>query len=69
MADKIDINNPVTIESDSKERVAFDLTKLIDSYSGLKADQKDKKYWLGLYRQCFKATKGYALTRIFDEAD
>lgn len=68
MADQnIKVASPVEIESDSKERVAFDLACKIDYYSQLKAEQKDKKYWLSLYRQCYKATKGYALEGILKE--
>lgn len=67
MADKIEVTSPVTIESDSKERVALELLKIIDSYSNIKGDQKDKKYWLTLYSQCYKATKGHALEGILKE--
>jgi hypothetical protein len=67
MSDKIDITSPVSIESDSKERVAFDLACKIDYFSSVKSEQKDKKYWLTLYRQCYKATKGYGLDKLLSE--
>ena len=64
MADKIDINSPVKIESDSKARVAFELMNKIDSFVNVNSDQKDKKYWFTLYSQCLKATSGYSLESI-----
>lgn len=67
MADKIDIASPVKIESDSKQRVALDLALKIDDHSGLKFEQKNKKYWLTLYRQCYKAVSGQALEHILKE--
>jgi hypothetical protein len=56
-----------TIESDSKERVAFDLAVKIDYYGQIKSEQKDKKYWLSLYRQCYKAVNGAPLERVLQE--
>lgn len=67
MADKTEIISPVTIDSDSKERVAFDLMNKIDYYSTVDADQKNEQYWLKLYRKCYKATKGLPLERILQE--
>lgn len=53
MADqRVDISGPVSIDSDSKYRVAFDLALKIDSYSEVTMDKKDKKYWINLYLDC-----------------
>lgn len=65
MADQsVSVSGPVQIESGSKERVAFDLMVKIDGYSQLKVEQKDEKYWLTLYSQCWKAASGHALKSI-----
>lgn len=67
MADPIKISSPVKVVSDSKERVALDLAEKIDYWSDIKREQKDKKYWLTLYRQCYKAVDGFALEQILKE--
>lgn len=61
------ISNPVKIESDCKQRVAFDLMNRIDNHSLLERTQKDKKYWLTLYRQCYKAVDGSPIEYILQE--
>lgn len=68
MAEKIDVNSPVTVVSDSKHRVALDLATKIDYYSNLKSENKDRRYWLTLYRQCYKAVNGSPLEKILEEA-
>jgi hypothetical protein len=66
MADSsVSISNPVSIESDSKQRVAYDLMIKIDWADQSKV--KDRSYWLTLYRQCYKATSGHALKSILQE--
>ena len=68
MADqKVDVTSPISIMSDSKQRVAYDLMNKIDSYSNIKSDQKDKKYWFTLYRQCHKAVNNASLEGILKE--
>lgn len=67
MADKVNIESPVIVESDSKQRVAFELMDRIDTCGNVKPDQKDKKYWLTLYRQCYKAVSGSSLSEIIKE--
>lgn len=68
MADQnMKVTSPVKIESDSKQRVAFDLAMKISDHSGLKFEQKDKNYWFTLYRQCYKATNGSPLETILRE--
>lgn len=61
------IDGPVHVVSDSPQRVALDLLRLIDGYSNLKREEKDKKYWLTLYRQCHKAVNGHKLESILTE--
>jgi hypothetical protein len=36
----------------------------ISDYERSTSIAKDRKYWLSLYCQCYKATKGYALEDI-----
>lgn len=57
----------VEIQSDAKERVAYDLMIKIASLDQTPGPQRDKKYWLGLYRQCFKATIGCDIETVLDE--
>lgn len=66
MSDKsLSVDGPVSIIENSKERVAYDLAILITRNE--KTDNKDRKYWLTLYRQCLKATSGYPLESILPE--
>jgi hypothetical protein len=58
------ISGPVEIEQTSQEYVAFKLMHLISDYEASSQTTKDRKYWLSLYRQCYKATKGYSLEDI-----
>lgn len=67
MAEKIEVSSPVAIASDSKQRVAFELAVKISDHSGIDYDKKDKKYWLSLYRQCYKAVSGNSLEHILKE--
>lgn len=64
MADKIEISSPIVF--DSKERIAYDLAVTIDSQANAEVE-KDKTYWLTLYSQCLKATKGWAMKDILKE--
>ena len=58
MTEKMEINNPIEIKENSKERVAFDLMKYIrsDNYSNYKTE----KDVITLYRKCLEAIKGFA---------
>lgn len=67
MADKINIESPVKIESDSKARVAFDLMERIDNYTGNQTMREDRTYWITLYCQCYRAASGTALKYILQE--
>lgn len=62
MSDSRTISGAVRVEQDSVDAVAFRLTQLIGNYE---SDQKqDRRYWLTLYRQCYKATRGRTLEDI-----
>jgi hypothetical protein len=51
-------NAPTTMISDCAARVAFELALRITQDSRLRPEQRDEKYWLGLYRKCHEATHG-----------
>jgi hypothetical protein len=55
MADSsVSVSGPVSIESDSRYRVAYDLMSKIAYIENV---TKDRKYWLTLYHQTLKATE------------
>lgn len=56
------MTNQNIVPTDSKQRVAYDLALHISSYE--KEATKDRKYWLSLYHQCYKATMGESLESI-----
>lgn len=58
------VSGSVEIEQTSQEAVAFNLMQRVSQYEDSKEIRKDRNYWLSLYRQCWKATKGYALEDI-----
>lgn len=43
---------------DSKERVAYELMIKISDSDSERNTEKDRKYWLNLYRECFIAVSG-----------
>lgn len=67
MADQVSVSGPITVESDSKARVAFDLMEKIAARESTErgersttGEERNKRdYWLKLYRQCWNATHGY----------
>lgn len=64
----VNVSGPVEIKDNSKERVAYDLMKMIwHDDSRAEQNQTDRKYWLTLYSQCLKATSGYSLESILKE--
>jgi len=65
--DNVSVSGPIDVVTDSKQRVAFDLMKLIDSHSPVELDRQSKDYWLTLYRQCYKAASGSSLESILRE--
>lgn len=62
--DSVSVSGPITVKSDSRDRVTFDLMMIIDQYSDLGSEKKTKEYWLKLYHQCYKATNGHDLGSI-----
>ena len=66
MGDKFEIKNPIEIKDNSKERVAIDLMKFIGDEE-IERPNRDRRYWLVLYRQCLKATYGSPLESILKE--
>lgn len=67
MADKVTVSGPIEMEHASVESVAFKLMSLIASQSSTHPETADRKYWLKLYSQCLKATKGYDLEQVLQE--
>lgn len=67
--DNISIYKPVTVVSDAKQRVAYDLMLTIgtNTFTADKEDQKTREYWLKLYSQCYRATEGNYLESILKE--
>jgi len=65
----LSVSGPVSVVSDAKQRVAFDLMKHIgiECYKTDQEAQKTKDYWLKLYRQCYKAANGGSLESIQKE--
>jgi hypothetical protein len=59
MADAMRVQGPIEVQSDADSRVAFDLMQKISNFDKVPAEQKDEKYWLGLYRKCWRVAKGY----------
>jgi hypothetical protein len=64
MNDKMSISGPVTVASDSSERVALDLTLYVGSQE--QRVKKDRKYWLTLYAQCLDVAHGKTLKAVLD---
>ncbi len=68
MADSsVRVSGPVEIEQTSHEAVAFNLMEKISSWEETTDEKRNREYWLTLYRQCYKATKGYELDKIFQK--
>lgn len=67
MTDKIEVQSPVEVKDNSKERVALDLMSAIAANEGKSQAKDSRKYWLTLYHQCWKATSGHQLESILRE--
>lgn len=62
MSDSRSISGSVAVDQSSAEMAALNLMKHIGQYE---TDQKqDRKYWLTLYKQCHKSTRGNTLEDI-----
>lgn len=67
MTDDVRLSGPVSIQSDSKSRVAYDMMMFIgDSIES--GDKSNREYWLTLYSQCYKAANGNQLKYVLDKA-
>ena len=62
--DSVSVSGPINVQSDSKERVAFELMEKIDIFSEVRSESKDKAYWLTLYSQCLSTVRGGSVSRI-----
>ena len=61
------VTSPVEIQSDAKTRVAFDLMHHISHREeGKEQEQKTRAYWLALYAQCHKATRGVPIHSVLE---
>lgn len=62
----VKVSGPVSVISDARQRVAFDLMKHIgvQCYNADMRPQGTRDYWLKLYHQCFKATNGDPIEEI-----
>jgi len=65
MSDARSISGAVQVEQANQEAVAYKLMEKISQYEEI--DQRDRKYWLTLYRQCHKATKGQLLESVLKQ--
>jgi len=60
MADSsIRVQGPISVQSESKYRVALDLMQKISEYDEVKTDLKNREYWLTLYSQCLSTVNGH----------
>lgn len=69
MSDSMHISGPVEIEQSSEANAALELMKHIAAWEDLpKESKKNRKYWLTLYYQCRKATRGVGtLSSVLEE--
>jgi hypothetical protein len=65
MADDVRVTGPVSIQSESKARVAFELMQWISNQEDGQ-DTANRDYWLKLYNQCYKAANGSSLKYILN---
>lgn len=59
MADSsVRVQGPVSVQSDSRHRVAFDLMEKVANYDKIEAASKDRAYWFNLYEQSLSMVNG-----------
>lgn len=63
MTETVSASNPVRIQSESKERVAYDLMIKIAPYE-LEVKPHDRDYWLRLYGECLSMASGTELSYV-----
>lgn len=66
MNDRVKVDGPVSVQSDSRASIAFELMKHIASHEA-SAERENRDYWLTLYTQCFKAANGTSLKYVLDK--
>lgn len=66
MAETSKIAGEIQVEQTTREAVAFKLMEHISHYEP-KVEKDNRRYWLALYRQCYKATRGGLLESILKE--
>jgi hypothetical protein len=66
MAESLSVSGPVSIQSDCKQRVAFDLMDRISRFED-SPEKKSRAYWIKLYTQCHDATSGTSFESIMKE--
>lgn len=61
MSDNVSVSGPVSVQSDSKERVAYDLMLRI---SNQEKTEKSRRYYLELYSQCRQVVTGTSIQYV-----
>lgn len=59
----ITVSGPVSVKSDSVQRVALDLADKVNYYVDVNTP-RDRTYWLTLYSQCLQAVHGRDVKKI-----
>lgn len=68
MTDSRSIQGPVSIQSDSRHRVALELMQTIARSDVEKSLDRDRKYWLTLYRQSLLIVNGADVATTLQES-
>jgi hypothetical protein len=62
MAENVSVSGPVKIQSDSAERVAYDLmVRILTNESSV---SKDRRYYFDLYSQCRQIVNGVSANEL-----
>lgn len=65
MADRISVTGPIDVQSDSKERVAYDLMiRVMQSESDVK---RDREYFFKLFEQSLSIVQGGSATKVLKD--
>lgn len=69
MSDSRTVSGRVEVDHDSRAAVAFRLTEKIgnEEFHSNSSVARDRKYWLTLYRQCWKAANGNNLESVLKQ--
>lgn len=63
-SESVNVTGPVRVQSECKQRVAYDLMNHISHYEKMESSSRDRSYWLKLYRQCQLAVDGCSIETI-----